>query len=477
MKIRRKHESRPFLALNAKSLVLGCVAMVVIFYVVFFAKVIEMSKVRETFPDSAHLRKNLDIPADHGDHDQLAIDRLGENEQAREVAPVAVTGAGDEPKKNTEATETTTIGFAVTITGCGKDPITEGAAVLKHSVHLASMHGNLGGKYDYKMYAIYHPSGLECAKTLESLGYTLVERETPVAVKDIEGEYLRSKIEKNGCCGEKELVKLEAYTLTQHPVVVHLDLDTLILQPLDGLFDWMIAGDQARSFDSSDITLQWPEDDVPQKINAFFTRDYNMGGAKKKRLKPVQGGFLVLRPDMKVYDEFVEIIRKGHFTDGGGWGGVTGVFYGSMTFQGIIPYFYDVLHPGTAVELNHCVFNQMADNPRNERTVNDVVHGKCMTGEDDCEDCRSRPLEEVITAHFTLCQKPWWCLPQDQDMIQQRLCRKLHHQWYRIRSDLEESWGRSVMGEGDYQKDHFYGHCKSHGQKGYLYIQEPFDVQ
>merc|ERR1712232_2630 len=155
-----------------------------------------------------------------------------------------------------------------------------------------------------------------------------------------------------GCCGEKELIKLEAYTLTQHPAIVHLDLDTLILQPLDSLFDWMLAGDQARSHDASSVALQWPEDETPETINAFFTRDYNMGGAKKKRSKPVQGGFLVLRPDMKIYDEFVEIIRKGHFTDGGGWGGLTGVFYGSMTFQGIIPYFYDYLHPGTAVELN-----------------------------------------------------------------------------------------------------------------------------
>lgn len=476
MKIRRKQESRPFLALNAKFMVVGCAALVVVFYVVSFAKVIEMTKVQEPVPDSAHLRGPLDIPPDDGHHDKLAIARLREDEQVHEVAPVAVTDAVDvhKPKNNADTTKTTTIGFAVTITGCGKDPITEGAAVLKHSIHLASIHGNLGGKYDYKMYAIYHPSGIECAKTLESLGYILVERETPVAVKDIQGEFLRSKIENNGCCGEKELVKLEAYTLTQHPVVVHLDLDTLILQPLDGLFDWMLAGDQAKSFDASDVALQFPQDEIPQKINAFFTRDFNMGGAKKKRLKPVQGGFLVLRPDMNVYNEFVEIIREGHFTDGGGWGGVTGVFYGSMTFQGIIPYFYDVLHNGTAVELNHCVFNQMADNPRNERTVNDVVHGKCMTGEDDCEDCRSRPLEEVITAHFTLCQKPWMCLPQDDNVIQQRLCRKLHHQWYRIRSDLEESWSRPAIGEGEYQKDQFYGHCKSHGKRGYIYIREPF---
>lgn len=275
MKIRRKQESRKLLALSAKSLVLGFVALVVVVYVVSFAKVIEMTKVQEQVPDSAHLRGPLDISSDDGQHDKKAIARLRESEQAHEVAPVAVTGTADEhqPKNKSDTIKATTIGFAVTITGCGKDPITEGAAVLKHSIHLASIHGNLGGKYDYKMYAIYHPSGIECAKTLESLGYTLVERETPVAVKDIQGEFLRSRIEKNGCCGEKELVKLEAYTLTQHPVVVHLDLDTLILQPLDGIFDWMLTGDQAKSFDASDVTVQWPEDETPQKINAFFTRD------------------------------------------------------------------------------------------------------------------------------------------------------------------------------------------------------------
>ena len=90
--------------------------------------------------------------------------------------------------------DTETIGWAVTITGCGSDPITEGAAVLKHAVHLTSIHGNLGGRYDYKMYAIYHPDGEACALTLKDFGYQLIQRETPVAVKDIEGKFLREKI-------------------------------------------------------------------------------------------------------------------------------------------------------------------------------------------------------------------------------------------------------------------------------------------
>lgn len=272
MKIRRKQGSRPLRTLTAKSLVLTCATIVVIVYLVTFAKLIgsedNQRNVRGEIVSSlenAHLGQPLEIETDHDETDQSAIKILRGKEQDHEIAPRQEQSSGD-------AAAVATIGYAVTITGCGKEPMTEGAAVLKHSIHLASIHGKMGGRYDYQMYAIYHPEALKCAKTLESLGYKLVERNTPVAVKDIQGDYLRSKIEANGCCGEKELIKLEAYTLTQHPAVVHLDLDTLILQPLDGLFDWMLAGDKARSFDSG-VSVQFPEDEIPEKINAFFTRD------------------------------------------------------------------------------------------------------------------------------------------------------------------------------------------------------------
>mmetsp|Transcript_17186 Transcript_17186/g.26046 ORF Transcript_17186/g.26046 Transcript_17186/m.26046 type:complete len:369 (+) Transcript_17186:118-1224(+) len=290
-----------------------------------------------------------------------------------------------------------TVGYAVSITGCGTDPLSEGAAVLKHAIHQASANGN----YGYKMYAIVHPKGEDCGSQLKDLGYTVLIRDTPVAVEDIKGDFLRNKIESNGCCGEKELIKLEAYTIVEHPIVVHLDLDVLILQPMDALFDYMLG----KTSDLSTIPVMWQEKPPPKEVNAFFTRDYNMVHASTK-YKPVQGGFLVLRPSLKTYKEFCDIIREGDFRDGKGWGGVVGPFYGSMTFQGIIPYYYDYLNPGTSLELNRCIYNQMCDNPRDQRTINDVVHGKCRTGEKNCEDCRSRPLEDVVTAHFTLCQKP-----------------------------------------------------------------------
>ena len=171
-----------------------------------------------------------------------------------------------------------TVAFAVSVTGCGADPLTEGAAVLKHSIHRASVRGTLGGRYNYKMYAIYHPKAKTCAKTLEALGYELLERNTFVKVADIEGDFLRTNIEKNGCCGEKELIKLEAYTLIQHPIVVHLDLDVLVLKPLDNLFDVMLQNEknavaEPMDLDLTHIDIQWPPKEPMKQVNALFTRD------------------------------------------------------------------------------------------------------------------------------------------------------------------------------------------------------------
>ena len=62
---------------------------------------------------------------------------------------------------------------------------------------------------------------------------------------------------------------------TQHPVVVHLDLDVLVLKPMDSLFDWMLVdpNDLKFKYDTSDVPIMWPELEKPEKVNAFFTRD------------------------------------------------------------------------------------------------------------------------------------------------------------------------------------------------------------
>jgi len=174
---------------------------------------------------------------------------------------------------NSKPKKAPVIPFIVSMTNCGEDPFMEGAAVLKYSIHLTSIHGPMGGRYDYKMYALYHPDATDCAKQLEDLGYELVRRQTPVKVEEIEGAWLRSRIEKNGCCGAKELIKLEAYTFTQYPVVVHLDMDVIIRKPLDILFDVMLDESGDLSKYSNQLQVQWPNKALPTKVNALLTRD------------------------------------------------------------------------------------------------------------------------------------------------------------------------------------------------------------
>lgn len=54
-------------------------------------------------------------------------------------------------------------------------------------------------------------------------------------------------------------------------MVVQLDLDVIVLKPMDALFDLMLADDD--SSDPSNVPIMWPNEPIPETINAFFTRD------------------------------------------------------------------------------------------------------------------------------------------------------------------------------------------------------------
>lgn len=125
--------------------------------------------------------------------------------------------------------------------------------------------------------------------------------------------------------GEKELIKLEAYTLLQHPIIVLVDLDVLVLKPMDPVFDLMLSTEDNR--DISNVPLMWPDRPLPRPINIFWTKDYNVVGPGRKD-KPTQGGLLIIRPSMETYTEFVQIVREGDYHEKHGWGGKVGPFYG-----------------------------------------------------------------------------------------------------------------------------------------------------
>ena len=61
--------------------------------------------------------------------------------------------------------------------------------------------------------------------------------------------------------------------------------------------------------------------------------------------------------------------------------------YGGATIQGILPYYYTFVAPGTSHMLDACLYNSMYSNP--------------------CRDDALWP--RVKSVHFTNCQKPWKC--------------------------------------------------------------------
>lgn len=336
------------------------------------------------------------------------------------------------------------------------------------------------------MIAFVHPDAVPCSEIFRELGYEVQIRETPFNVTDIKGEFLREHIVKSGCCGEREYLKLYSYRLTDYPIVVHLDLDSLILRPLDDLFLAMLGEGGGRRKDEGGGGDDWGETVVAKaarsrvpvmfdnplppssSIDAYFTRDYNMVHPGHKHVG-VQGGFLVIRPNVDAFDEYVNIVIEGKFVKGGGWYGEYGGYFGAQQIQGICSFYYDYKHPGTGVELNRCYYNAMADSPRQD------VRGvsRCRDGREDCQDCRNTPIEEIKSVHFTLCSKPWKCPLMHGGS--KDLCAKFHAEWFRVREDLDRTrakeggWEYSNPG-GKEKPEIFRGYCNGPHEGGYVPI-------
>ena len=334
------------------------------------------------------------------------------------------------------------------------------AAVLHQSIKLAMQKS----KYNYHLYAFVHPEASEAQPFLERLGYRVQIRETPFDIKAVDNFDLVDA-QRIGCCGEKEYLKLYSYLLLDYPVVVHLDLDTLVLKPMDEVFDFFastqptaatkLSPGQAESFARrSSMWFNKPLDsafthwkprilETPEEINFMFTRDYNM--VDPPLLRPyqigVQGGFLVVRPNQRDFDRMVYIIKSGGEFKESMWGYESlewngyGGYYGAATIQGLASYYYDHYEKSQhSLELNRCKYNTMVDEPRFFNKQKNKTY--CTTLEENCKDCRQTKLEEIYTSHFTVCGKPEYCaqLPHDT------LCGKLMHEWHKVRFSLEMEW-------------------------------------
>jgi hypothetical protein len=139
------------------------------------------------------------------------------------------------------------------------------------------------------------------------------------------------------------------------------------------------------------------------------------------RILNLQGGFLVLRPSVDDYKNLINIVKTVEFYQGSGWNrSQIGWFWGGMTVQGVLPYYYNVLAaPNRTQKVDRCIYNTMADTP----------------------PCEKQTLQEIKSAHFTVCQKPWNCY----SAFVNDLCHKLHTRWFELRKEAEEFYGMDVV--------------------------------
>lgn len=276
------------------------------------------------------------------------------------------------------------IAVAITITKDG--PYIDGAAVLAESVlMMKSMH-------DVEMVAIVHSEVQETRPALLRLGYKIREFELPINSSEIKGKSVRERIDKTGCCGAQELLKLRAYQLSEYDRVVAMDMDTLIVQSFDKYFEYE---------------------------EALFTYDYAMIRGTRPTAPLMQGGMLIIKPSETVYREIVAILLEGDFRSGTGWKGARiGWGWGGMTIQGIISYYYNIeAPPRSFFELDHCRVNAMTTT----------------------QDCKSTEWEEIESIHFTSCQKPFSCRGTKTG-----LCGRMTKAWWDVRRHLEARLGLEV---------------------------------
>jgi hypothetical protein len=259
-------------------------------------------------------------------------------------------------------------------------------------------------------------------------------------------------------------------------------MDTMVMNPLDEALDLLL--DRKVPSDAASH-IMYPERPIPDDIWIMHTGDYAMVWPDMFP-KPAQGGFAILKPNVTIYDEIMEIVREGNWKKWLGWGteeAHTGGFYGVETFQGLVPYYFHVLGPrqNHVVELNWCRYNHMNVEPRENVTdpETNVTKETCWNNREECEDCRDRKLEDVSTVHITICQKPWWCYPHDVNPKpddKKRLCHQVLQTWFQWRSEMEASWGRTGLGSstGEAMVAQFRGYCNGGGEDAYESIALPF---
>ena len=162
--------------------------------------------------------------------------------------------------------------------------------------------------------------------------------------------------------------------------------------------------------------------------------------------------------------------------------------YGSMTIQGLLGYYFNELKL-THVELNRCMVNQIADNPRRTTFHRLFPHASatvqnanatwedttCKDGRENCDDvqCQNWPIENTTLVHYTHCNPAKSCVEhravEDREYLDEYACQDMHEAWFRMRHSLEKKLHNVTSNVRDPSAELWEGHihlgyCEAKGQ-------------
>mmetsp|Transcript_70832 Transcript_70832/g.187875 ORF Transcript_70832/g.187875 Transcript_70832/m.187875 type:complete len:379 (-) Transcript_70832:109-1245(-) len=290
----------------------------------------------------------------------------------------------------------------------------------------------------------------EAKEMLLSFGFDNVERRpVPVPLAEIQSPVARAEMGHTQGNGkgltfalEEETIKYWGLALTEYDRVVVLDADTIVMDPMDELMEL--------------------EDD--------FVGTYDFGvDCCGSRIPPVQGGFLLVRPNLTDFENVKALTREGDWQPGLGWkSSHIGYWYGGIGPDGLLQYYFnkDALEKLPPIQIEHRELEEGIAKPSQpgsrmkvvDRDVYDVLLTDRLT-----RDLKDRDLATVArgvkAAHFTgNCMKPWSCVDVDPSRPGMGLCDALHARWGEMWAEIaaKRLGGSPAAVSGSYCKDGRY---------------------
>jgi hypothetical protein len=369
-------------------------------------------------------------------------------------------------RKIFSAKNVTRIAYAITIPFCPPEEhngLIQAAAILSYNIKVNSFVKHPGAKYNSKLFAFVHPDAKQCGMILASFGWKVLWKEAPFQLYDLNGntrDAIKTAVRVN------DYMKLYTYTLTDYPLVVYLDVDSVLTQPLDDVLDVMLGHASPLDMISSKTAL-------PNEIDFAFTRDYTLNiSSTLDPNKRSLGPNFVVRPSQAVFDDMLRGVKNTDFTTDKGW---DNKFYGvgdengaGVLVSGFLSYFYGEVRRDTSVELHPCIYNTNGQ---------DVLHqsdGTCRR-EIDCRDCSKTTMSDIKLVHFDhYCEKPWKCpLYIGKAATDKPKCLDLHQAWHAVRLKFDLAWNHVIPGKGGWGRNITLGYCRGSGRRSYMRVPIP----